>query len=108
MKKEPEKIKDGTIYELKLRSKKYIEPYFNKMSLITPIDIKKWQQYLISLNFSNKYIYKTQQLLKTVINFGIKFEYITYNPFKFDVAINKQKFQKEMLFLGIRRMEQVY
>lgn len=92
------KIKDGTIYELKLRSKKYIEPYFNKMSLITPIDIKKWQQYLISLNFSNKYIYKTQQLLKTVINFGIKFEYITYNPFKFDVAINKQKFQKEMLF----------
>jgi len=90
------KIKNRSLFDLTKLSDRLIAPYFKKMSDITPNDIKKWQKYLMSLELSNGYIKKIQQQLRTVITFGLKYEYISYNPFKFEISKNSHEFKKEM------------
>jgi integrase len=92
------KIKNRSIYDITKVSDKHIKPFFDKMSYVTPKEIKKWQQHLLTLDYSNKQLSKIQQLFKTVINFGLKYEYINYNPFKTQIAKNNLEFKKEMLF----------
>ena len=101
-----DKSKNKSVHNMGLLSDKHVKPYFDKMSDITPNNIKKWQKHILSLGYANKYIYKIQTQLKTVINFGIKYDYINYNPFKFEIAQNKQEFKQEMLFWEQNEWEQ--
>lgn len=92
------KIKERSIYDMTKTSDKHILPYFNRISDIVPKDIKSWQKHLMSLNYSNRHLAKIQQLFKTVLTFGMKHEYITYNPFKIDIARKQEETIKEMLW----------
>ncbi len=93
-----DKVKSRSLFDITKLSNRHISPYFDKMSDIKPNDIKKWQKHLMSLGLSNGSLKKIQQQFKTVITFGIKYEYITYNPFKFNIAKNSHEFKKEMLW----------
>lgn len=63
---------------------------------ITQKDINDWQKYLVSKKFSNNYLKSIQQFFRTLINFGLKREYFTKDPFKIDfVKSNSTKKSKK-------------
>ncbi len=94
------KIKNKSIYNITMMNQKHIDPVFGKMQMrkISVGYIEKWQNELINSGYSNKYIYKIQEQLKTVINYGLRYEHIEKNPFKVPIVQNKNEFKREMLF----------
>ncbi len=95
-----ERIKKKSIYNIDKLNDKHIMPYFGKvkMSKITPRMIQEWQSKLMNEGYSNKYLVKIQEQFRTVINFGIKYDYITYNPFKIELARVPSQHKKEIQF----------
>lgn len=88
--------------QMKLKSKYNIESvwrlYMQKSigqlstSRITQADIRKWQRELLEHGFSNRYIGKIQDLLRTVLIFGERHEYIDRNPYTIEnIVIEEEK-----------------
>ncbi len=77
-------LKHKTLLAYKVTCKTKIIPYFqNKLvTEIKPIDIKKFQDYLIDLGLGKGSINLTRVLLKQVFNLAILSEHITLNPIK--------------------------
>lgn len=94
------KIKRKSIYNITMLVNKQISPIFGEMPIdkITLGHIQKWQNSLLNSEYSNRYTYKIQEQFKTVINFGLRYEYIDKNPFKIPIVQNRNEFKKEMLF----------
>ena len=84
MRNKSKALKHKTLLAYKVTCKTKIIPYF-KGRLVTeikPIDIKKFQDYLIDLGLGKGTINLTRVLLKQVFNLAILSEHITLNPIK--------------------------
>jgi hypothetical protein len=94
------KIKNKSIYNITMMNQKHIDSVFGKMQMrkITVGHIEKWQNDLINSGYSNRYIYKIQEQLKTVINYGLRYEHIEKNPFKVQIVQNKNEFKEKCCF----------
>ena len=77
-------LKHKTLLAYKVTCRTKIIPYFKDMLVtqIKPIDIKKFQDYLMNKNLGKGTINLTRVLLKQVFNLAILNEYITLNPIK--------------------------
>lgn len=103
-------MKLKSIYTQDNTYKNYIKPYFEKrvVSRITKQDIMTWQRSLTEATFyktkktkallSNSYIAKIQELLKTILIFGEKYDYIEKNPFTIKIKQRQEEQRKEMLY----------
>lgn len=93
-----EKIKQHSIATQDNYYFNHIKPYLGNLIMknITPRDILKWQNYLVSKKFSNHYSSSIQHFFRTLINFGQKYEYINRNPFKGDFVTNHEETKEEM------------
>jgi integrase len=93
-----EKIKQHSIDTQDNYYFNHIKPYLGDLIIrnISPRDILKWQNYLVSKKFSNRYSSSIQHFFRTLINFGLKYEYINRNPFKGDFIVNHEEKKEEM------------
>jgi len=75
-------LKHKTMLAYTVTCKNSIIPYFKDMLVtqVKPIDIKKFQDYLLSKGLKRSSIIMTRVLLKEVFNLAILNEYITLNP----------------------------
>lgn len=94
-------LKKSTIGNTHHFQKIYILPYFEskRMVDITPVHVKKWQSELLNISdLKNSTLNAIQYKLKTVIRFGLKYDYIKYDPFKFEKVKNPHEKKEEMSF----------
>lgn len=72
--------------------------------LVSKIDnrtISQWQQMLLKKGFSNRYLGKIQEYLRTILIYGEKHDLITKNPFKLDILQRKNEPKPDMQFWTI-------
>lgn len=81
----------------------HIQQFFGKLlvSDITNRDILKWQNYLLAKRFSNNYSGSIQQFFRTILNFGVKYRYISQSPFVNDFVVNHEERKEEMMIWTI-------
>jgi integrase len=93
-----ERLKKKSIYTQTNAYDKHIAPFFAKrvISEITNKDISIWQRALLNHGYKNRYLEKIQELFRTILNFGVKYDYIKSNPFKIDYLRNKDEIKQEM------------
>lgn len=84
------KVKVSTIKAHEQRYRQHISNQLGSIPLknMTNRDIDKWQVALISKGFKNNYLDAIQQFLRTLINYGLKHEYINRDVFKQDFVKN--------------------
>lgn len=80
------------------RYNRHIKPDLgNKIAAkLTKRDIMKWQNSLLSHNYSTNYLTAIQQFLKTLLNYGVEYEYILMNPFRSTFVKNNNVNKIEM------------
>jgi len=108
--------KDEHSSKIKLRStdtheklyRVHIKPMLGQMVIkyISPRDIAKWQAYIVSKKFSNNYSSAIQQLFRTLINYGLKYGYITTDPFRQEFVVNHTEQKKKMDYWTTEEFEQ--
>ena len=76
----------------------YIQPYLGKMliSKITPLDIRRWQSWLVEKELKNNYSSSIQQFLRSLLNFAVKYDYLEKNPFKTSFVKNNLEKKTEI------------
>lgn len=87
-------LKHKTLLAYNVTCRTKIVPYFKDMLVtqVKPIDIKRFQDYLLDKNLGKGTINLTRVLLKQVFNLAILSEYITLNPIKMvDMPQHKRK-----------------
>lgn len=81
-----------------MRTKKYIIdlkilPFFGKKSInsITPADIRKWQNELITQNYSQTYLRTINNQLTAIFNYAVKYYDLKNNPCRKAGSMGKNK-----------------
>lgn len=94
MREKGTRLKHKTMLAYKSASTDKIIPYFNGklVSEIKPIDIKRFQDYLVSLNLGASSINLCRVLLIDVFDIAVLSEYTTINPVR---MVKKPKIKKE-------------
>lgn len=84
------KIKGRSIYTHDKIYRLHIKPYLGNCVAdeITPKDIARWQSYIVGRQFKNNYSKAIQMHLRTLINYGIRHEYIKRDRFHQDFVRN--------------------
>lgn len=96
-----EKVKSSTLDTIKFYQSTHILPAFKnkRMSEITPLMVKKWQSELLNVSgLKNSTMNVVQSQLKSVIRFGLKYDFIKLNPFKFENIKNPNEKKTEMSY----------
>lgn len=81
-------------YEIKeaiIRTK--VLPYFKDKQInnITPADVRRWQNELISQNYSQTYIKTIHNQLSAIFNYAIRYHNLSKNPAKEAGSVGKKK-----------------
>ena len=76
------RLKKNTMLTKKLLINKKILPFFEKKVIreITAVDIRKWQAFLLSKNFSDTYLRTIHNQLSAIFNYAVRFYDLKYNP----------------------------
>lgn len=95
------RIKESTLYDMKLTSEKHILPYFRKFKdvrKIKKLDVLKWQNELNAKGLSYKYKSKIRTYLVTVWKFAQRYYDIETDPITGVEPFRRTEGKKEMLF----------
>lgn len=102
-----DKLKLKSIYSMKNVYKLHIKPIFENrvVDSLTNSDIIKWQRGLLNDGYRNKYLEMIQQLFRSALIYGVKYDYIEKNPFKIDSLRNRDEVKEEMLYWTIEEFK---
>ncbi len=100
-------LKKKSLYTLDHAYRRHISPKFGKqiINTITKQDIMIWQKHLLAKGFKNQYLEKIQANLRSILIFGVKYDYIEKNPFKIDFIKDKTETKKEMSYWNLQEYE---
>lgn len=95
-----DKLKLKSLYTIDHVYTSHIQPYFGDVN-VRDINIKrivKWQQSLLNKGYKNRYLERIQENFKTILNFGVQYDFIDKNPFKIELIRNKNELKQEIQF----------
>lgn len=95
-----DKLKLRSMYTRMKAYEKHIEPFFKGkvVSEINNSEILEWQRALVNQGYKNRYLETIQEILKSLFSFGVKYDYISRNPFKIETLKNRDEVKQEMRF----------
>lgn len=97
----------STIRNLKYCYDNYFHQFYGKkIDKITKALLSRWQIDLLSKGLRNGTIEKAQKCLRAIFNFGVKFEYISRNPFTLPFVRNNDEKKQEMQTWTIEEFRQ--
>ena len=96
-------VKAITIRTAKCKYKNQVEPYFG-MIRIDQIDnkmIMNWHRVLIDKGYSNSILDNSQGIFKSMLEYGVKCNFLLKNPYTIGHVRNKQETKKEVEVITI-------
>ena len=95
--------KKSTLRTLRGLYYKNIDPYLGKYA-IDKIDnklIMAWHRTILELGFSNHYLMDMQSLLRSILQFGVKCNYLLKNPYTIDHVTNGEEMKEDYEVLSV-------